>query len=131
MKTTRKTRFVIAAILTVLLVMSLSAPVLASTRSTSRHQRLKVSTDAAMDEWVDYAEGHGWKVYSKKVVKCGRHDSVIKIRMRRSGPSRKVTIKIKVHQPKRGAAKVRLYWKLFPWHHYHHTTSGVLWAWLR
>lgn len=130
MNTTRKTRFIVATIL-VLLVMSLSTPVLASTKSTSRHQRLKVSTGAAMDEWVDYAEGHGWKVYSKKVVKRGRHDSVIKIRMRRSGPSRKVTIKIKVHQPKRGAAKVRLYTKLFSRHHYHCVTNEVLWALLR
>jgi uncharacterized surface anchored protein len=131
MKTTKKTRFIIATIL-VLLVMSLSTPVLASAKSTSRHQRLKASTAAVMDEWVDYAEGHGWKVYSKKVVKCGRHDSVIKIRMRRSGPSRKVTIKIKVHQPKRGAAKVRLYAKPFPRrHHYNRITNEVLWAWLR
>ena len=124
------TRHIAAVLVVALLVMSLPAPALAATKSTSRHRRLKVSTSAAMDEWIDYAEGHGWKVCSKKVVR-GRHNSTIKIRIRRSGPSRRLVIKIKIYQPKRGAAKQRLFYRPSGHRHYWSTTRDVLWALLR
>ena len=129
-KPARKTRFIVAVLVAALLIASLPVPALAATKSTSRHQRLKVSTSAAMDEWIDYAEGHGWKVCSKKVER-GRYNSTIKIRVRRSGPSRKLVIKIKIHQPKRGAAKSRLFYRLSGHRGYRPIKRYALWALLR
>ena len=128
MKKISRIATILVALALVVATLALPTSAYAATKA-SRRQQLKTSTKSELDDWVDYAKGHGWKIRSKR-VKYNKYSSTITLKVKRSGPSRRMKVTIKLSQPKRGKTKIKLY--LTSSHaRRRRVTRNELWAWLR